>query len=505
MFNRDILIMTRRPKTLLVIPPWEGLHGFPLGPAYLASTLEKYEKPVAVLDATALGLKHDELDYWIQTAKPDIVGITSTTATYHSALDVAEIVKEVRPKAKVVMGGPHVSWTPEITLKNHPEVDYIVRWEGEYTFLDLVDTIGQKRPVKNVQGISYREKDEIKHTPDRPLIKNLDELPFPARHLFPDPELYYVEIFEEELDKQPKARKATTMVVSRGCPYQCVYCASSAFWKRTIRFRSNENVMVELRQLYKDGYRAIYFEDDQFTPDKRRTMNLCDSIIKEGMDLKWMCETRCDTVDRELLQRMYDAGCDMIFFGVEASESVRRDAGKGISNEKIIETFQNCRDIGIGTEASIQFGLPGETDEKIDETIKLLRILNPTKINLSFTAYYPGSPLSIQDRIDYNMFEKRIDMNSEIEEWKREHLAHGIGTYVTPAVSSLEKMKDIFRRIADGFPDKIWYPSEDIKRMKDIWNILMGGSYSGVTLKEIVAEVYREPTLKKLKALARSR
>jgi len=263
--------------------------------------------------------------------------------------------------------------------------------------------------------------------------------------------------------------------------------------------------MAELRQLYKDGYRAIYFEDDQFTPDKRRTMNLCDSIIKEGMDLKWMCETRCDTVDKELLQKMYDAGCDMIFFGVEASESVRRDAGKGISNEKIIETFQNCRDIGIGTEASIQFGLPGETDEKIDETIKLLRILNPTKINLSFTAYYPGSPLSIQDRIDYNMFEKRIDMNSEIEEWKREHLAHGIGTYVTPAVSSLEKMKDIFRRIADGFPDKIWYPSEDIKRMKDIWNILMGGSYSGVTLKEIVAEVYREPTLKKLKALARSR
>jgi len=202
---------------------------------------------------------------------------------------------------------------------------------------------------------------------------------------------------------------------------------------------------------------------------------------------------------------MYDAGCDMIFFGVEASESVRRDAGKGISNEKIVETFQNCSDIGIKTEASVQFGLPGETDEKIDETIKLLRILHPTKINLSFTSYYPGSPLSIQDRIDYEMFERRINENSKIEQWKREHLAHGIGTYVTPSVSSLERMKDIFRRIAGAFPDKIWYPSEDIKRMKDIWDVPIGGSYSGITVGEIVAEVYREPTLKRLRSLARSR
>jgi radical SAM superfamily enzyme YgiQ (UPF0313 family) len=503
--------MATRPKTLIVIPPWEGLHGFPLGPAYLASTLENYGNPVAVLDSAALGLKLYELGDWIQAAQPDIVPITSVTATYHSALDVAKIAKEVRSRSLTVMGGPHVSWTSEITLKHHPEVDVIARWEGEYTLLDLVNTYQQKRSLKNVQGISYRDGNEIKHNPDRPVIKNLDELSFPARHLFPPQDLYNVEIYGEEIDKDSKSRKATTMIVSRGCPYKCDYCASSAFWGNKIRFRSNENVMQEIRQLYhRDGYRAIYFEDDQFTPDKKRTMDLCNSIIREGMDLKWMCETRADTTDRELLGTMSKAGCDSIFFGVEASEQVRYKAGKKISDKKIVEAFQNCKDFDIGTVASVQFGLQKETNkiyDRVDETVALLKVLDPSQIIMSFTAYYPGAPISIRDKIDYEMFERRAPDN-ETERWKKEHLAHGINTHVTPPVSNLARMRKIHGIIEKAFPDKIWNPGDEIKRREDFWESLyiMGGCTPTMTVIafEDDALKYRRLARRQIKALART-
>jgi len=230
-------------KTLFILPPSKfaikdtvGIPGMPLGLAYLASVLDEEGHEVKIIDAPTLNYDWGNLRKEIRGFKPDIVGITSTTSTIYDAYKVAKLVKEYNSRIKVVIGGPHVSFTPEETLKECSSIDIVVRGEGEEAMKELANSFEMGLPLEEIRGITFRD-DEILQTENRPFIENLDELPFPAYSLLP-------------MDKYKAGKKQfANIITSRGCPFSCIFCSSSQLCGKRWRARSPENVIEELEML----------------------------------------------------------------------------------------------------------------------------------------------------------------------------------------------------------------------------------------------------------------
>lgn len=385
------IVLGEKMKTriTLVNPPYPiGSHQhppfMPLGLGYLGAVLYKNHFDVHVIDCQAQKISYNQFKTEIGKVQPDIVGVTCTTLTYKSALKIIKTAKQVWPNCITAIGGPHVTFWDDKALEECPELDLVVRGEGEQTTLELAQRVENKVGFNDLLGTTSRKDGGVVKNPDRPYLENLDSLPFPALHLWEHTE---------------GLRKYGTIpypvMTSRGCVYWCNFCTAVRMFGRKYRMRSPKNVVDELEYLHKNYHANQFtFYDDAFTVDQARTAQLCDEIMNRGLRIKWDCETRVDMVSKELLVKMRQAGCIAVWFGVESgSKKLLTSMGKGFSLAQTRRAFKMAKDAGLMTVAGVILGFPGETKESAWETIRFVKELNPNDVGFYIATPYPGTPM----------------------------------------------------------------------------------------------------------------
>jgi anaerobic magnesium-protoporphyrin IX monomethyl ester cyclase len=385
------LVEKKSAKIMLVNPPIPSktyMHTtlFPLiGIAYMAAILEKHGHEVTVLDCPALKITHEDLKREIANLEPDIVGITSVTVTFPSALHAASAAKESYPRAFTVLGGPHVTVTDEQTLSEQKEVDCIARHECEYTILELADHVAGNRPknLQDIEGITFRKNGQIIRTPDRKFIQDLDSLPRPAYKFF-------------ELEKYRYLGKLIFPVMaSRGCPGNCAFCPGHTMPGRLVRKRSPKLVVDEIEWLRDElGADAFTFYDPTFTFDKKWVWEICDELQKRKINLPWDCTTRVDYVSKPILAKMKQANCQIVGFGIESnSQKILNAMRKGTTTAQNERAVKWAKEVGLAFGLFLIIGYPGETVETLKETLDFIRRAEPDDVYVSFPAPYPQTEL----------------------------------------------------------------------------------------------------------------
>jgi len=365
-----------------------GLKAPPLNLMYLASTLEKASRKVMIIDNNLYEMAIEKLAKIVSKLNPLVIGITAATATIKIALKYMDAIKRLIPNALFVIGGPHATFLPIETLKESNSLDAVVIGEGELTIVDLVEKFDKKgkEGLKEVKGIAYKnEKGNIKLTEPRGFIKDLDSIPFPARHLV---QFEKYRLFGE---KSPIG----AMITSRGCTFNCGYCASSLLMGKIFRTRSPKNVVDEMEILCtKYKVKDIEFLDDTFTLNKKRALAIASEIEKRKLDVNYVISSRVDTIDRNLLFKLKKSGLTNIYYGIESgSQRVLNLMRKGISLKQAEHAIRISKEIGVNTLASFIIGYPGETLEEINSTINFAIKLNPDYAQFSILTPFPGTPI----------------------------------------------------------------------------------------------------------------
>ncbi|PCN50948.1 B12-binding domain-containing radical SAM protein [Candidatus Geothermarchaeota archaeon ex4572_27] len=387
-------------RVLLAVPPEvehleiyrvSGIRAPPLGLAWIAAVLEEAGHKVAILDSPTLSLTRDGFVRYVKRFKPDLVGLTAITPTVYKAYAAADMIKEVYPDVPVIVGGPHTTFMYEEAL-SRPSIDVVVRGEGEYTTLELVNVIereGMKpEALRRVRGIAFRDEGGVRVNEPRPPIHNLDALPKPARHLLPMDKYTFLD----------KPVRIFHLMASRGCPYGCIYCSSSYFWGRRVRLRSVESVIDEIKDaIYKYKTNTIVFADDELTISRRWILEFARRVKEEKLDIYYTAGSRVDRGSLEILKALKDSGCGIVYYGVESAnqESLNR-IGKGITISMIKRAFENARKVGIEVAGSFILGFPWETISDMMDTIKFAIKLNPTVAQFTVLTPYPGTPIYYQ-------------------------------------------------------------------------------------------------------------
>jgi len=379
-------------KVLLIYPKTEKQAPVdprpPLGLAYIASSLELDGHDVMIEDMYSMRTTMDQLTSNAKKFNPDIVGISAITPYITSANEIAKQIKE-HFDVPIIVGGPHPSSLPENTLRDYPSFDIAVRGEGEETMRELVNSLEGESKLSHVKGITYREG-KIVSNPDRSLIENIDDIPFPAWHLL-KMDSYFRLTARVLTDKN-----GFSIITSRGCPGRCKFCDSHVVWTRRYRARSPTNVVDEIEQLY-DKYDVgfMMFWDDTFIVDKRRAIEICNQIIGRGIDIKWECLGRVNLVNKEVLAKMKEAGCNTIYYGIESgSQEVLDYINKGITLEQAKNAIKITKKAGIRTSAYFMIGFPSETEEDIRKTIEFNKRLPLDEHDtFSILTPFPGTEL----------------------------------------------------------------------------------------------------------------
>lgn len=381
-------------RVMLVLPPSKfvlkdklGITSIPLGLAYLAPFLEKDNHQVRIIDSATLGYKMEDVKNQIEKFNPQLVGVTATTSSIYDAYDVAKLAKSLDHKIRVVAGGPHVTFTAPQTLEECPFIDMVVRGEGEETFRELVNSLesypGKIAFLRKIKGITFRDDGRILETENRPFIKNLDELPFPAYHLLPM-DSYRLE-----------HKRFAGIMSSRGCPFSCIFCSSSQFFGRIWRARVPENVIEEIKLLKdKYGVKEVEFLDDTFTLNNKRAEKICDLLIKENLGISWSCSSRVDTISQSLIKKLKKAGCHTIYLGIESgSQEILNIISKGITLTQAEKAINLIKRVNLNTFATFIIGIPGETVKTIKKTVDFAKKLSPTFAQFTICTPYPGTKL----------------------------------------------------------------------------------------------------------------
>lgn len=376
------------PGVLLVNIPFyhAGCAEAPLGLAYIAAVLEREGIGFDLLDANGLGMTGEEILAVVREKKPAAVGATVMTSMLAAARRLSDGVKSLSRPPLLIFGGPHPTIAPEEAL-DRGGADICVRGEGEETIVDLVARLGQGPPGwRAVAGISFKENGKAVHTPDRPLIRDLDTIPFPARHLLP--------LDRYQTIHTGRTRFATLMT-SRGCPGKCMFCFRP--FGRNLRYRSLDNVMAEVRELVERfGVEEISILDDAFTLDRARVAEFCDRVLASGLRFAWRLGngTRVDLIDDEMLRLMKRSGCYEVAFGIESGDDeVLRKIGKEITTAQVERAFAAAKRAGMETIGFFMIGHPFDTVETMRKTIDFAIRLDPTYAQFTMSTPLPGTAL----------------------------------------------------------------------------------------------------------------
>ena len=362
----------RQPRqTTLMVPP--------LGLAYLAAVLRAAGYPVEVKDAFAEGLSWEAFADYLAARRPEILGLTGISPTIDTAF---KAVRLARPYAQtIIMGGPHVSvWGQEV-FKQCPELDLGVVGEGEDTVVELAAALARGDSPAGLAGVIGPDF----QGPRRPLRKDLNGLPFPARDLLPLNRYSY---------PLAKGKRVTTLFTSRGCPYQCIFCDKSVFGSRW-RGRSPDNILAEMDEIVRGHHiNSLIIYDDLFTFDRHRLQQVCEGILRRGYKIDWKCESRVNLVDLETLKLMKRAGCSLVAYGVETGNQPGLDyLKKNITLDQIRRAFALTHKAGLESLAYFILGIPVETYADELKTIRLACELNPTYAQFATLSPYYGTQL----------------------------------------------------------------------------------------------------------------
>jgi len=375
-----------------------------LGMLYVAGYLkEKGGYSPEIVDSLADGLTDFELRKIIEDKKPDIVGFSVLTFNLLDCLDVARMIREVSPETKICFGGFHPTIYPQETLK-FSEVDFIVIGEGEITFNELVkvldknnnDNINDKLAL--IDGLGWKNREFGLSTINKPrkAVANLDQIPMPAHDLI-DLEKYTVVLANDA--------KVASIQTSRGCPSKCTFCDIRL---TRYRYRSAEDVLKEVQYLKSRGISEFFIIDDTFTINRKRVFKLCNLFIDEKINIKFKISSRIDRVDQEMLDILKKAGCYRIHYGIESGSQRLLDyLEKEITIEQIRKSIYQTKSAGIEIFAYMMIGIPTETKQDIDESMKLVLELKPDHVNYSICTPFPKTAL----------YERSLEQSDEVEDY----------------------------------------------------------------------------------------
>jgi len=361
----------------------------PLGILYLAAVLEERGVEVSVLDQAAKGLTLRETVSWIRAENPDILGFSTFATSGRTAALISNEVKRENPNVTVVFGNYYATFNPERILRKYPSVDIIVRGEGEHTIIDLADCLKNKGCLKDVLGITFRNGGDVASTVDRPLIKDLDSLPFPDRALVDED--YHSVIAGANV----APRKFTSLVSSRGCVYRCRFCSCTQFARNRWRPRSVKNTLEELCLLASQGYRQFIFVDDNFTANPKNVIKLCREMRKEKLDMEWICEGRVDSASYEMFYETAKAGCRIFYFGIEsANQRILDYYNKRITPDQSKTAVRTARKAGADViVGSFIVGAPDETRGEIQNTIEFANRIPIDLPQFNILGVFPGTDI----------------------------------------------------------------------------------------------------------------
>ncbi len=410
-------IKNDRKKVLLVEPPFYRLYRdaysltrYPLSLGYLAGAIRKATdwdaaaynadfspsdepKKICYLVGDGFANYLDNLkdlsgEVWQQISatisrhKPSVVGISAKSQNFTSARAVARKVKEIDERIIVVVGGPHPSMIGREVL-NCPDIDIAVIGEGEATIVELLDAMASDGDLSRVKGIIYRDNAKnIKETPPRDFIDNLDSLPFPHESA---PEVLC------NYDEYPNTAFQYIFAI-RGCPFNCFYCGSRNIWEHKVRFRSPENVMREIKGLQSKGLEMIHFDDDTFGIKKEYIQNLCATLARECPGIKWSCELHVNLVDEETISMMKSSGCYSIRIGIESgSNKILKEMRKNTTIEEALSACKIIKRHGIELRTFFMIGFPQETEDTLKATVEAMEKTECDALIYSIFTPYPGT------------------------------------------------------------------------------------------------------------------
>jgi len=361
----------------------------PLGMLYIATILKNEGIEVSMIDEAAQGFSMRGTVDWVKKENPDILGFSTCSSSGRKAAMIAEKVKKENPNIVIVFGNIYATFNAERVLKKYPFVDVIVRAEGEHTSLELVKCLEKNRNLKEVLGITFRKKNRVIATPDRPLIKDIDAIPLPDRELL-DAEYHNT---TAGINVAPK--KFSSFVSSRGCVFRCRFCGCRRLARNLWRSRSVENILEELHLLASEGYKQLMFVDDNFTLNPKRVVKLCQRMRKEKLDIEWISEGRVDQCHYEMIREMVKANCRMMYFGIEsANQKVLNYYNKQTTPEQAKVAVKNARKAGVDViVGSFILGAPNETRQEIQNTLKFAEKLKVDIPQFNILAAFPGTDI----------------------------------------------------------------------------------------------------------------
>lgn len=384
-----IKVLLVKPSSLLRIDFFKGSGRLqPLNLAYLAAYLRAHHQPAQIYDADCERATINKIIEKIRDSGAGIVGFTACTYDFPDAVRIAKRIKRMAKPPVVVIGGPHVTAIPS-SIKNHPCFDFAVIGEGEETLLALVKKIERRENnFEVINGLAFFRGKKFILTPPRPYIKNLDRLPYPARDLMPP--LSYYHPNPGMYRQLPMA----TIITTRGCPYHCIFCCRAVFGN-LYRARSPINVVEELELLVKEfGAREIRILDDTFNLDEKRVLEICRQIRKKRLKFSWTFLGRANFVTPRMLKAVKAAGCWEISYGIESgNQKVLNMINKGLTLEVIRKAIRMTREAGLEARGFFMFGLPGETQNSMCQTIDFAKELKLDVANFFMTTPFPGTEL----------------------------------------------------------------------------------------------------------------
>ncbi|MCF8143393.1 MAG: radical SAM protein [Deltaproteobacteria bacterium] len=363
----------------------------PIGLYYVAAVLRENHYDCEILNWHQINRTPERIRETLAAKAPDVIGISVLHANRWGAIEIARIAKAVDPSVRVVFGGvgPTLLW--EHFLKNFKEIDFCVLGEGEYAFLNLIQSIEKKdsRAIEKIPGIALRKKGGVVNTKAPIPIRDLDQLPDPANHF----------IYQH-------------VSTTRGCPGNCTFCGSPRIWGRKVKFHSPRYFVDQLEHLHQKGVGFFYFSDDTFMLKKDNVIAICKGILERDLRISWAAISHVNYVDEEVLSWMRRAGCTQISYGVESgSEKIRDLLQKNIRTDQIQKAFSLTTRWGILPRAYFIYGCPGETWDTIQETIDLIHTIKPLGVIFYILDIFPGTAL-------YADFVKRTGVKDDI--WLRQ-------------------------------------------------------------------------------------